>query len=117
MLILELLGCPGPPLQIKTTLMTEPLVNSALAQFMYKNLLSPEMVSWEQSDYCKGLQYVLQPLSSSFRPKNFWFRHACVVGMNLKYNIDIDQKKPVSTVFIRENEITQKIDVCLFAFI
>ena len=46
--------------------MTEPLVNSALAQFMYKNLLSPETVSWEQFDYCKGLQHVLQPLSSSF---------------------------------------------------
>ena len=68
MLILELLGVFGAqtPLQIKTTLMTEPLVNSALAQFMYKNLLSPETVSWEQFDYCKGLQHVLQPLSSSF---------------------------------------------------
>ena len=33
---------------------------------MYKNLLSPETVSWEQFDYCKGLQHVLQPLSSSF---------------------------------------------------
>ena len=54
------------PLQIKTPLTTEALVNSALAQFMYKNLLSPETVSWEQSDYWKGLQHVLQPLSSSF---------------------------------------------------
>ena len=36
----------------------------------------------------------------------------------LKYiNIDRDQKKSVSTVFIRGNEITQKIDVCVFAFI
>ena len=34
----------------------------------------------------------------------------------VKYNIDRDQKKPVSTVFIRGNEITQKIDVCVFAF-
>ena len=35
----------------------------------------------------------------------------------VKYNIDRDQKKSVSTVFIRRNEITQKIDVCVFAFI
>ena len=35
----------------------------------------------------------------------------------VKYNIDRDQKKPVSTVFIRGNEITQKIDVFVFAFI
>ena len=42
MLILELLGVFGAqaPLQKKTTLMTEPLVNSALAQFVYRNLLS-----------------------------------------------------------------------------
>ena len=68
MLILELLGVFGAqtPMQIKTTLTTEALVNSALAQFMYKNLLIPETVSWEQFDYCKGLQDVLQPLSSSF---------------------------------------------------
>ena len=48
----------------------------------------------------------------NFRPKNFWFRHACVVGMNLKYNIDRDQKKPVSTMIIRGNEITQKMCAC-----
>ena len=30
---------------------TTNLVNSALAKFMYKNLLSPEMVSWEQFDH------------------------------------------------------------------
>ena len=35
----------------------------------------------------------------------------------VKYNINRDQKKPVSTVFIHGNEITQKIDVCMFAFI
>ena len=36
----------------------------------------------------------------------------------VKYNIDRDQKKPVSTIFIRGYEITQKIDlVCVFAFI
>ena len=42
MLILELLGVFGAqaPLQKKNTLMTEPLVNSALAQFVYRNLLS-----------------------------------------------------------------------------
>ena len=32
-------------------------------------------------------------------------------------NIHRDQKKPVSTVFIRGNEITQKIDVSVFVFI
>ena len=52
-LILELLGVFGAqtPLQIKTTLMTEPFVNSDLAHFMYNNLLNPEKVSWEQFDY------------------------------------------------------------------
>ena len=47
MLILELLGIFGAqaPLQKqqKTTLMAEPLVNLALAQFMYKTLPSPEI--------------------------------------------------------------------------
>ena len=55
MLILELLGVFGAqgPLQKNnnTTLMTEVFVNWALAQFMYKNLLRPDMSSWEQFDY------------------------------------------------------------------
>ena len=34
----------------------------------------------------------------------------------VKYNIDRDQKKPVSTVFIGENEITQKIRACSLSF-
>ena len=55
---------PGP--SAEKTLMAEPLVNSALAQFMCEKLPSPEMVSWEQFDYCKGLQHVLQPLSNYF---------------------------------------------------
>ena len=37
------LWCPGPSAETKkTTLMAEPLVNSTLAQFMYKTLPSPE---------------------------------------------------------------------------
>ena len=35
-------------------------------------------------------------------PKNFWFRHAVV---NVQCNIDRDQKKPVSTIFIRNLEM------------
>ena len=35
-------------------------------------------------------------------PKNFWFGH---VFVNVQYNIDRDQKKSVSTIFIRNLEI------------
>ena len=34
-----------------------------------------------------------------------------IVGL-VQYNIDRDQKKPVSTIFIRGNEITKKMCVC-----
>ena len=34
-------------------------------------------------------------------PKNFWFQHVVV---NVQYNIDRDQKKPVSTIFSRNLE-------------
>ena len=34
-----------------------------------------------------------------------------IVGL-VQYNIDRDQKKPVSTIFIRGNEITQKMCAC-----
>ena len=34
----------------------------------------------------------------------------------IKYKIDRDQKKPISTIFIRRNEITQKICACSLSF-
>ena len=44
---------PRPLFRKKPTLITEPLVTSVLAHFMYEKLPSPEIVSWEQFDYFK----------------------------------------------------------------
>ena len=67
------LGCeslvPRPLCRQKSTLMTKPLVNSALAQFMYKKLPCPETISCEEFDHQKEFTHVLQPLSINYFAK------------------------------------------------